>query len=183
MTATPALAPSPAPTDRLRITHGWEDAVRPDGYGWRQPVLNVEMPYPGAYAYATRPDGAILMIRMWRLVLGDFNWELPGGGGDPQDGDIVATATRELVEESGYVPPRPGRLLGMLHTDPSFARWVCGVVRFDLDETNAQVPRDDEAMDVGWFTRQQIAAMTATGEIVSGGTLSAIALGMLDDLR
>lgn len=62
-------------------------------------------------------EGRILLIRQWRYGIEQFTLEIPGGvveeGEDPKE-----TASRELLEETGY---RADRVvpLGMVHPNPA----------------------------------------------------------------
>jgi 8-oxo-dGTP diphosphatase len=78
---------------------------------------------PSVFVAARDPDGRILLVQ--RCDSGE--WELPGGRVDVGQG-AVATAVREVVEESGVVVHVTG-LVG-LYTDPDFVvRSVSGEVR------------------------------------------------------
>jgi ADP-ribose pyrophosphatase len=48
------------------------------------------------------PDGDVVLIEEWRQAVGRTNRGLPAGGTEPEDDDLVATAERELAEETGY---------------------------------------------------------------------------------
>lgn len=165
--------------ERIKISHDVEAVTRPDGVSWVQPLITVVESALGAKVYATRDDGAVLMVRIWRAVLGRHNWEVPGGSADPADADVLATAARELTEETGYRPRGRGRLLATVHGDVGLMRKSSAVVRFDLTGLEAG-DRDDEADEVRWFSREEIANLIADGEVVCALTLSALALGFLD---
>jgi ADP-ribose pyrophosphatase len=59
----------------------------------------------------------VLLIRQFRHLLRGDSWELPGGGGRPEETPEVA-AQRELREEGGY---RAGRLTFLTRFVPSAA--------------------------------------------------------------
>jgi len=59
--------------------------------------------HPGSVAVLARVGDEILMVRQYRLVLGDYTLEIPAGtlrrGEAPEQ-----AAVREMVEETGYRP-------------------------------------------------------------------------------
>lgn len=53
----------------------------------------------GAAAFILNDEGKILLVKH---TYGHLNWELPGGGGEPNESP-VDTAVREVKEETGLV--------------------------------------------------------------------------------
>lgn len=60
----------------------------------------------------------VVLVRQYRHGIRKFSLELPGGTMDLADEDPIATARRELREETGYVG-ESFRLLASLSTDPA----------------------------------------------------------------
>lgn len=54
-----------------------------------------------AVIIAITPDNKIVMVRQWRYAMGQECLELPAGSSNKNE-DILDTAKRELVEETGY---------------------------------------------------------------------------------
>ena len=48
------------------------------------------------------PEGQVVLIRQYRPGTEEVSLEIPGGMVDDEDGDLAATARRELLEETGY---------------------------------------------------------------------------------
>ncbi len=73
-------------------------------------------PHDYVTVLAVTTDGRIPLVRQYRPTLELVTTELPGGlldsGSDP-----LATATRELEEETGYAAPAPLQFLGDLSPD------------------------------------------------------------------
>jgi ADP-ribose pyrophosphatase len=84
---------------RGRLLHVQEDEVRlPDGSDARREYIL----HPGAAVMLAMPDeGSVLIERQYRYALRQHVYELPAGKIDPGE-DALATARRELLEETGY---------------------------------------------------------------------------------
>jgi 8-oxo-dGTP pyrophosphatase MutT (NUDIX family) len=67
---------------------------------------------------AVTPDQQLVMIHQFRAGSQTVELEIPGGMMDPHETDPVATAVRELREETGYAGDR-ARLLGKIHSNPA----------------------------------------------------------------
>ena len=67
---------------------------------------------------ALTPDQKMIMIRQYRHGSGTVELEIPGGMMDPGETDPVATAVRDLREETGYEGEN-ARLLGRIHSNPA----------------------------------------------------------------
>ena len=74
------------------------------------------------------PAGHVVMVEQYRHSSGEISLEIPGGGTHPGEHreDPQAAATRELLEETGYVPrdvrlvaahrPNPAMQTNLMHT-------------------------------------------------------------------
>jgi 8-oxo-dGTP pyrophosphatase MutT (NUDIX family) len=67
---------------------------------------------------ALTPERQLVMIRQYRHGSETVELEIPGGMMDPHETDPVATAVRELREETGYEGEN-ARLLGKIHSNPA----------------------------------------------------------------
>jgi ADP-ribose pyrophosphatase len=67
---------------------------------------------------AVTPDQQIVMVEQYRHGSNTVELEIPGGLMDPHETDPVATAVRELREETGYAGEN-ARLLGKIHSNPA----------------------------------------------------------------
>lgn len=145
---------------------------------WPQRVLE-HHEHPGAVPVATRPDGAILFIRIWRHAVGVFMWEMPRGRG--QHPDPVVTATNELTEETGYSPDGPGRFLGWGHPNASYIADRIGHIHLPVAADAVPGPADDEASQVSRLNRADIANLVVAGHLTCSMTLTGLTL--LDTAR
>lgn len=67
---------------------------------------------------AVTPEQKLVMIHQYRFGSQTVELEIPGGMMDPGEADPVATAVRELREETGYEGEH-ARLLGKIHSNPA----------------------------------------------------------------
>jgi 8-oxo-dGTP pyrophosphatase MutT (NUDIX family) len=67
---------------------------------------------------AVTPDQKLVMVRQYRFGSQTVELEIPGGMMDPHETDPVATAVRELREETGYAGEN-ARLLGCIWSNPA----------------------------------------------------------------
>jgi len=67
---------------------------------------------------AVTPDQKLVMVQQYRHGSKTVELEVPGGMMDPHETDPLATAARELREETGYVGENV-RLLGRIHSNPA----------------------------------------------------------------
>jgi ADP-ribose pyrophosphatase len=118
------------------------------------------------------PDGRIILVRQYRYAAKDSLWELVAGGLEkgetPRQG-----ARRELIEEAGYRArvlkpvldfyPSPGILSEKMHL----------VEAFDLTPAKGE-PDEDERIEVGIFTVEEVMSMIRKRKIHDGKTLVGI---------
>ena len=67
---------------------------------------------------AVTPDQQLVMVEQYRHGSNTVELEIPGGLMDPHETDPVATAVRELREETGYEGGN-ARLLGRIRSNPA----------------------------------------------------------------
>jgi ADP-ribose pyrophosphatase len=67
---------------------------------------------------AVTPDRWLVMVEQYRHGSNTIELEIPGGMMDAGETDPVATAVRELREETGYAGEN-ARLLGKIHSNPA----------------------------------------------------------------
>ncbi|HEU6449617.1 MAG TPA: NUDIX hydrolase [Verrucomicrobiae bacterium] len=67
---------------------------------------------------AITPDQQLVMVEQYRHGSNTVELEIPGGMMDPDETDPVATAIRELREETGYEGEN-ARVLGKIHSNPA----------------------------------------------------------------
>jgi ADP-ribose pyrophosphatase len=123
---------------------------------------------------AVQDDGRVFLVRQYRYAVDDALWELPAGRLDAGE-DPEAGAQRELQEEIGF---RAGRMekLAFFYTTPGFCDEAMHVFRGSQLVPSKAEADDDERIEIGAFTRDELRAMVANGAIREGKTLVAVLL-------
>jgi len=82
---------------------------------------------PWVNVIALTPDRQLVMVEQYRHGSNSVELEVPGGVMDADETDPVATAVRELREETGYAGEH-ARLLGRVHANPAILNNYCYTV-------------------------------------------------------
>jgi len=82
---------------------------------------------PWVNVIAVTPDQQLVMVEQYRHGSNTVELEIPGGMMDQDESDPVATAVRELREETGYVGGH-GRVLGKVFANPAIMSNSCHTV-------------------------------------------------------
>lgn len=77
-----------------------DQVVRPDGVDGIYGVVEIR-PSVGIVALNEREE--IALVGQWRYALNRYSVEVPRGGSDPHETDMLAVAQRELAEEVGVL--------------------------------------------------------------------------------
>jgi ADP-ribose pyrophosphatase len=121
--------------------------------------------------------GEIVLVRQYRHAIGKVAWELPAGTLKP-DERAKEAAHRECHEEIGLVPEHL-ELLGGFFPTPGY----CDEEMHFYRATGLREPREheqaeqdeDEDIEKGAFTVDNIRSMIASGEIVDLKTVAGLA--------
>ena len=149
-----------------------DDCVTPSGADI-SPYYVIEYP-DFVHALAIDRDGNVILVDQYRHGLGTASLELPGGMADPSDADPVATALRELAEETGY-GGGTARLVATLSVDPAkLANRLHLVLIEDVDRHQAPTPEQTEDIEI-----RIVPVAEALRLATSGGTVNAAHVGML----
>lgn len=142
----------------------------PDGQeSWREFIR-----HPGAVVIIPVLDsGELLFERQFRYPLGRVFLELPAGKIDPGE-DILATAQRELLEETGHVAAH-WRHLGVMHPCIGYSdeRIEIFLAR-GLQQTAQQQLDHNEFLELTALSLADTAQAIQRGEITDAKTVTAI---------
>ncbi len=114
---------------------------------------------------ALTPDGQAVMVEQFRHGTSTVDLEVPGGVMDPTDSDPVATAIRELREETGYEGAR-ARVLGTIAPNPAIQGNTCHTILIE-----DCVPVSEVEFDAGEDLRTRLVPADQLSAMVADGTI------------
>lgn len=116
-------------------------------------------------------NGKIWMVGQYRFPLEAYSWEIPEGG-CPQGEDPLATARRELKEETGLEAEDYRPLLQMHLSNSVSDEWGIVYLATNLSQGTAQ-PEDTEELTVKQMTVDELFAAVEAGQITDSLTVAA----------
>ncbi|MDT3767190.1 NUDIX hydrolase [Gleimia hominis] len=169
-----------APDFPLRV----ESVVAADASGvertqWR--VRNSETANGGGAAVLVAEDTQrVLLVRQYRIRLDRSLWEVPRGMAELSDADPLATAHRELLEETG-IDGGKGQFCGLIYPDSGLLATQTGVGLFVVPHEGVHAGETDgEVDDQAWFSKPEIHELINQGELRDAISLAALsAAGVL----
>jgi ADP-ribose pyrophosphatase len=158
-----------------RLLRVFEDTVRlPSGRTATREVVE----HPGAVAVvAVAEDGRVVLVRQWRHAIGGAIWEIPAGTRDKAAEDPLATAQRELREETGCTA-QSWRPLGEACVSPGYSRELLSFFLAEMLTTGETATDPDEILDVQLFTGPEILELVRSAS-TDCKTLAGLALAGL----
>jgi ADP-ribose pyrophosphatase len=130
------------------------------------------MEHPGAVAVVSvTPDEEIILIRSYRYAVKDWCWEIPMGGRDHDDLEVVAR--KELLEEVGGVCQQL-KYINYFYASNGVSDTRCDVFLAKGVEMGANQPEDSELIEIHVFPQDEVFLMARSGEITDG--MSALSL-------
>ena len=125
-------------------------------------------------------DPDVILERQYRHAAGQFLLELPAGSRKPGEAPL-ATAKRELMEETGFRARRWTRLLRYFASPGFLGEWMQIYLARDLREGNARPELDEQIEILRVRLLSQAIKMIAEGKIHDGKTI--IGLSLYDAAR
>lgn len=104
----------------------------------------------------------VLLVRQYRHPIQEFSWEFPGGGADAGEA-LLATAKRELREETGAVGKRWQHLGGYSSNPARQTNRVHGFIAENVRITSAAKLDDTEAIESRFFSVDEVLALVRSG--------------------
>ena len=127
-----------------------------------------------AVILAITGEQRLVLVRQFRYAVGEFLWEIAAGhiapGETPEE-----TARRELVEETGFFPQHLEKL-SAFYPSPGFSDETMHLFLATDLEQRSPCPEEDESIEVGFFTMEEILSMVSRAEIRDGKTLLGLML-------
>ena len=143
--------------------------------------MNVEVVrHPGSVVLIpVTHDGAVILVRQYRHAIGRSAWELPAGTLKPNE-EPGRAAARECQEEIGLVPSTLDKL-GAFFPTPGYCDEEMNYYKATgLREPGAGDDKaeqdEDEDIEKGTFTLEQIRSMIRSGEIIDLKTVAGLSL-------
>lgn len=131
--------------------------------------------HPGAVAIVPiLPDGRVLLIEQYRVALQKTIFEVPAGTREVGEEPLL-TATRELIEETGYSAGKIERLTAIYSSPGILQEELILYLATDLTPGETAL-EDGEKIEPSPKTWDEIDAMIAAEEIVDAKTLVALLL-------
>lgn len=126
----------------------------------------------GAVIVPQLANGNYLMVEHFRPAINQTSLEFPRGARDPGE-DTAQTATRELLEETGYAGDAP-QLLGKLHTNNSLlaSHIDLYVIR---NATRVAEATDGEVANTREVSKNELKVLVSTGQITDSHSLASFA--------
>lgn len=117
-------------------------------------------------------EGHTWLVGQYRYALGQYSWEIPEGG-CPVGTDPLATAKRELKEETGLIAGEWQQVMTFHLSNSVTDEWGVAYVAHDLKMTEAE-PEDTEDLRLRRLPLEEAIAMAMDGRITDA--LSILAL-------
>ncbi len=121
---------------------------------------------------AIEKDGAVWLVGQYRFPINGYSWEIPEGGG-PHNDDPLASAIRELKEETGF-KAKYWKEIQRMHLSNSVSDEV-GIIylAYDLEEGEAE-PEETEKLMIRKVPFPEALEMVKKGEITDSISVAAI---------
>lgn len=162
-------------SSRIAYENPWirvreDKLLRPDGGPGLYGVVEIR---PSIGVVALNDNDEVALIGQWRYTVNRYLWELPRGGSDPGETDMLAVAQRELAEEAGVAADH-WQSLGSVD--------VCVGVTDDVQHLFLATglrpahghPDPEEELTLAWRPFPDVVAMVMNGEITEVCSVAAI---------
>jgi 8-oxo-dGTP pyrophosphatase MutT (NUDIX family) len=124
------------------------------------------MEHPGAVAIVpVTADQSIVLIRSYRYTVKDWCWEIPMGGRDHEDLEVVAR--KELLEEIGGITSNL-EYISYFYANNGVSDIRCDVFLARDVEIGDNQPEDSELIEIQVLSKDEVFRMAYAGEITDG---------------
>jgi len=119
-------------------------------------------------------DGSVELVGQNRLPFSDYSWEIPEGGG-PLEDDPLASAQRELLEETGLSAKNWQEVLRLQLSNSVTDELAIGYLATDLHQVSAS-PEGDGTEDIA---RARIAFRDLLAAVIDGHICDSLTVAMV----
>ncbi|HSU67430.1 MAG TPA: NUDIX hydrolase [Tepidisphaeraceae bacterium] len=132
----------------------------------------VDVPRPAVGVVPVAHDRRILLIQHYRFITDTTNWEIPGGGIDAGE-EVLAAASRELLEESGHAAEHVEYLGHYFPSNGVSTQQFHVCVARDVRRVG-EIIDTNEVMQTRLFDTAEVREMLQRNELHDGLTLTAL---------
>jgi 8-oxo-dGTP pyrophosphatase MutT (NUDIX family) len=151
---------------RVREDH----VIRPDGGPGIYGVIEIR---PSVGVVAIDEQDRVVLVGQWRYSLDRYSWEIPRGGSQPGETDMLEVAKRELAEETG-VMARCWQKLGAVDVCNGVADDVQTLfLATDLSATEMNLDPEED-ITVEWQPFEEAVRMAMDGHITEVCSVAAL---------
>ena len=161
----------------IRVYH--DDVIRPDGDPGIYGVVHYRNLAVGVVVIDR--DDRVLLVGQYRYPLDRYSWEIPSGG-CPEGEEPVATAHRELQEETGYTA-KSMRLILRAHLSNAVGDEDAYCYLAEEITPGPASPEGTEELSLAWVEFSNVLDRIAAGEITDSITIMAMQHIALERLR
>lgn len=151
-----------------------------------QQAERVVVTHPGAVAVLALDEAErVLLIRQYRHAAGYQLWEIPAGLRDVTGEELVDTARRELLEETGY-RAREWHVLVDIFNSPGFTdervRIFLARGLEQLPDHGYQREHEEKFLTTRWVPLAEAVALALAGKLHNGEAISGVLAGYIASL-
>ena len=151
---------------RVREDH----VIRPDGNPGIYGVIEIR---PSIGVVAMDESDRVALVGQWRYSLDRYSWEIPRGGSQPGETDMLEAAKRELAEETGVLA-RCWEKLGAVDICNGVANDVQTLfLATDLSATEMHLDPEED-ITVEWKPFEEAVRMAMDGRITEVCSVAAL---------
>jgi 8-oxo-dGTP pyrophosphatase MutT (NUDIX family) len=126
----------------------------------------------------------VVLIQQYRHGIQSVMWEFPGGAAEPGE-SALETASRELMEETGFTSERLIEVGKASPNPASHTNQHYSVLALDAKQAGVQDLDDAEEIDIALVPLEEVIAMARRGELPQSLHISTLffALAYLDRIK
>lgn len=121
---------------------------------------------------AVNDKNEMYLVRTYSYPVQSWNWEIPGGGGDKEDG--LVAAKRELEEETGILAKTWQKLGHTRICNGLMTERMTTYLATDISFEGEKETADEQIDQARFFSMEEIDEMIQKGEINDGQSITAI---------